>query len=93
MTGLNIDRIMLTLHGVSTEIAQAAVDGLEHELARRLSIRGVDASALRDLSPSIRLPAIESAMPFDAESLRACIAEALVAFLSTAATVAATEAD
>lgn len=34
---LQIDRLVLTLHGVSAETARAAVDGLDAEIRRRLS--------------------------------------------------------
>lgn len=94
MSALRIDRIVLTLNGFSGEIAQAAIDGLEDELTRRISVRGLDAAALRDVAPSIRLPAIEATGAVDAETLRALIADGLMAFLSPSATkTAATEVD
>jgi hypothetical protein len=94
MSALRIDRIALTLNGFSGEVAQAAIDGLEDELTRRFSARGLDAAALRDVAPSIRLPAIEATGSIDAETLRALIADGLMALLSPPATqTAATEAD
>jgi hypothetical protein len=92
MSGINIDRIALRLDGVSAEIAQAALDGLDGELTRRLGMRGIDLAALGSLPPSVRLPMIDPATPLDADSLRACIAEGLAAFLGGAAPAGATGA-
>ena len=85
ITRLHIDRIALKLHGVSTEIAQAALDGLDSEMVRRLQVRGLDSSALSGLSSSLRLPSIHSSIPLDAESLRMQIADGLMTLLSPAA--------
>jgi hypothetical protein len=94
MSDIRIDRLVLTLNGVSAEIAQSAIDGLEGELSRRLSVRGLDTAALRDVAPSIRLPAIETIGAINAETLRALIADGLMAFLSPSATRSEpTEAD
>jgi hypothetical protein len=82
MTRLDINRIALQLHGISAEIAQAAMQGLETELLHRLQMRGIDHSALSGLSPSIRLPAIHSLTPLDADSLRARLADGLIDMLS-----------
>lgn len=90
MTRIGIDRLALRLHGISADTARAAVAGLDTELLHRLNLRDLDASALRELSPSIRLPPIEAGTPLDAESLRARIAEGLAAFLN--ATVSNTPA-
>jgi hypothetical protein len=84
MTSIRIDRIALRLHGISAETAQAAMEGLETELLHRLQMRGIDSSALSGLSPSIRLPAIHSLTPLDAESLRARLADGLIDLLSAA---------
>jgi len=86
MNDVRIERIVLTLNGVSAEIAQSAIGGLESELTRRLSVRGLDAAALRDVAPVIRLPAINANGRVDAETLRALIADGLIAFLSPPAT-------
>lgn len=82
MTRLHIDRIALKLHGVSTDIAQDALDGLDEEMLRRLQIRGLDSSALSGLSSSRRLPSIHSSIPLDAETLRMRIADGLMTLLS-----------
>ena len=82
ITRLHIDRIALKLHGVSTEIAQAALDGLDSEMVRRLQLRGLDSSALSGLSSSLRLPSIHSSIPLDADTLRMQIADGLMTLLS-----------
>jgi hypothetical protein len=91
MNGIAIDRLALRLDGVDPETARAAVEGLEAELLRRLSVRGVDAAALRTLSPSIRLPRIRTGVALDAETLRASIADGLVALLAPASPAEDTE--
>lgn len=82
MSRLNIDRMSLRLHGISTDIAQAALDGLDTEIIRRLQIRGLDASALSGLSSNLRLPAIHSSIALDAETLRRQIADGIMNLLS-----------
>ena len=82
MTRLNIDRIALKFHGISTDIAQAALDGLDNEVLRRLQVRGLDSTALSGLSSSLRLPSIHSTTPLDAETLRMRIADGLMTLLS-----------
>lgn len=84
MTRLHIGRIALQLHGVSSDIAQAALEGLDTEIIRRLHIRGIDAAALSGLSPTLRLPAINSPIPLDAESLRAQLVDGLMSLLPPA---------
>lgn len=86
MTRLHIDRIALKLHGISTDIAQEALAGLDNEMLRRLQIRGLDSSALSGLSSTLRLPPIHSSAPLNAESLRMQIAEGLMTLLSPGAT-------
>ena len=85
MTRLHIDRIALQLHGVSSDIAQAALQGLDTELIRRLHIRGLDSAALSGLSPTLRLPAIHSPVPIDAETLRKQLVDGLMSLLPPAA--------
>ena len=82
MTRLHIDRIALKLHGVSADIAQDALAGLDNEMLRRLQIRGLDSSVLSGLSSSVRLPSIHSTVPLDAESLRMQIADGLMTLLA-----------
>jgi len=82
MSRLNIDRMSLRLHGVSSDVAQAAIDGLDTEIIRRLQVRGLDASALSGLSSNLRLPTIQSSISLDAETLRKHIADGIMGFLS-----------
>lgn len=90
MSRVDIDRLSLRLDGIEPETARAAIQGLEAEVLRRLSVRGVDALALRALSPSVRLPAIHASAGLDAETLRASIADGLVALLGVSPSVVAT---
>lgn len=93
MSIIAIDRLALSLDGVDPETARVAVEGLEAELLRRLSVRGIDTLALRALSPSIRLPRIQAGTGIDAETLRAGIADGLVALLNPASPGENTEED
>lgn len=85
MTQLNIERIALRLHGVSTDIAQAAIDGLDAEIVRRLQVRGIDVNALSGMVSGLRLPSIHATQSMDAESLRAKLADGLIDLLAPAA--------
>ena len=84
MTRLNIDRIALQLHGISSDIAQAAIEGLDTEIIRRLHTRGLDAAALSGLAPTLRLPTINSPIALDAESLRTQLVNGLMSLLPPA---------
>lgn len=84
MTRLNIDRIALQLHGISSDIAQAAIEGLDTEIIRRLHTRGLDAATLSGLSPTLRLPTINSPIALDAESLRTQLVDGLMSLLPPA---------
>ena len=84
MSRLNIDRMSLRLHGLSEDVARAALDGLETEILRRLQMRGLDASALSGLSNNLRLPTINSSISLDAVSLRKHIADGIMNLLSPA---------
>jgi hypothetical protein len=79
---LQIDRLALTLHGVSAETARAAVDGLDAEIRRRLSgpARGW---VERDLGVVVIGP-VELKRARDAAALRGLIAERLALALGGA---------
>lgn len=85
MTQLNIDRIALRLHGVSTDVAQTALAGLDAEIIRRLHARGIDANALSGMTSALHLPSIHATQPLDAESLRAKLADGLIDLFASAA--------
>ena len=87
---IRIGTLSLRMQGVAPEVAQKAVAGLEAELLRRWSVRGIDALALRDQSPSLRLP-LNAQATIDAETLRAAIAEGLVSALSPRPRASGTE--
>lgn len=84
MSTIRIDRLGLRVQGVSAELLRLALDGLDAALLSRLSVRNLDSARLRDVSPSIRLPAINVGPGLDAESLRARIADGLVDWLARA---------
>ena len=62
--------------------AQAALDGLDREIIRRLQVRGLDASALSGLSSNLRLPSIHSSIAMDPETLRKQIADGIMSLLA-----------
>jgi hypothetical protein len=62
-------------------LAEAALAGLDTELARRLDVRALDSAALSDLSNAIRLPTMRVEGAIDAESLRGMIADGVAALL------------
>jgi hypothetical protein len=84
MSRLNIDRMSLRLHGISSDIAQAALDGLDTEIIRRLQVSGFDDSALSGLANNLRLPSIQSSIALDAQTLRMQIADGIMALLAPA---------
>jgi hypothetical protein len=76
-TQIHIERLAISLHGVSKLVAEAALEGLDAELARRLGrfhLRqlGVDAIGQLSLGPVTQLHRL------DAAGLRGLIAERLV---------------
>ena len=79
-TRIAIDSLALTLHGVSAEIAQAALTGLDVALARRLNVRAFDHTRWRE-PMSLRLPPIQASHGIDAETLRGLIADGLAQLL------------
>jgi hypothetical protein len=76
---LGIGLVEIALHGVSREIAETALSGLEGELARRIDARGprLDALASTDLADAALGP-LTVAANIDSAGLRALIAEALI---------------
>lgn len=72
---VEIGRLDITLHGVSADIAEAAVSGLESALRRRLgALRG---GRLLDV-PTLRIDALDLPPEADAAALRDLLAERLV---------------
>jgi hypothetical protein len=79
---LDIDRLSLALHGVSAQIAEAAIAGLEPELRRRLGNLTERALVSGDLGV-VRIGPIASSATLDVAALRGLIAERLVLALTT----------
>jgi hypothetical protein len=77
MMHLEIDRIRIALHGVSAEVVEAAVIGLEAELGRRLGSPG-SVSRLQPLEiGELSLGPLHSDTVLDAGALRGVIADRL----------------
>jgi hypothetical protein len=76
---LTIDRVGISLFGVSQEIAEAAVSGLEGELARRIGALVLRAAPQAPLDlAEVALGPFTAPANLDAGALRALIADALV---------------
>lgn len=88
MNRIAIDSLALTLHGVSAEIAQAALTGLDAALARRLNVRALDPARWQE-PMSLRLPPIQVSPAIDAETLRGLIADGLAELLQAPSRAAA----
>ena len=78
VAALRIDRVAIDLFGVSQEIAEAALSGLEGELARRIDAVGLRAAQLPrvDLAEVVLGP-LTAPANIDPAALRALIADAL----------------
>jgi hypothetical protein len=74
----DVDRLLLSLHGVSADVARAAVENLGAELERRLAT-GARRWIESDLG-AVRIGPIE-ASALDAASLRGLIAERIAVAL------------
>jgi hypothetical protein len=73
---IEIDRVNITLHGISAALAEEAVNGLGTELRRRLgALRGsVQANAV----PALQVGRLDLGQRVDAIALRQLIAERLL---------------
>ena len=79
---ININRLNIALHGVSTDIVQEAINNLDTELKRRLGVLNIGQglttrSALNDIG-ELALGPLHSNVTLDANSLRGLIAERLI---------------
>lgn len=72
---LDIERLSITLHGVSADLADAAASGLEDALQRRLGGLRLDRAASL---PDLRIGPLDLPHRADAAALRELIAERLV---------------
>jgi len=77
-----IDRLHISLHGVSAQMIEAAAEGLEEELARRLGARktglGSSAAASAVDIAELSLSAARASAGLDAAGLRGLIADRLL---------------
>lgn len=89
---IDIDRLSLALHGVSAEIAEAAIAGLAPELRRRLGNLTERSLVTGDLGVVHVGPILDQAT-LDVAALRALIAERLVLALTAPARQAPAESD
>jgi hypothetical protein len=81
---VDIDRLSLALHGVSADVAEAAVSGLAPELRRRLGNLNERALVTGDLGV-VHVGPILGEATLDVTALRDLIAERLVIALTTPA--------
>ncbi|MCP4341210.1 MAG: hypothetical protein GY799_20595 [Desulfobulbaceae bacterium] len=77
MTRIEIDRIQIALHGVSSQVVEAATVDLEQELRRRLGGFPHNDMTAFDMG-ELALGAVESKVTLDAAALRGIIADRLV---------------
>jgi len=89
MSELNIGRIQIALHGVSAQVAEEAVAGLEGALRSRLGVLPVYGMAGADMG-ELALNPVHSTVMLDANALRALIAERLADAIQTRIAVADT---
>ncbi len=79
---VSIERITINLHGISATVVEAAVEGLEAELRRRLGVlRAGDLSAFD--AAELALPPVKVRGTVDAPVLRGLIVERIVQALIT----------
>ncbi len=78
---LEIDRIRIALHGVSALVVEAAADGLEAELSRRLgSLGSLSRRQPLDIG-ELSIGPLHGDTVWDAGALRGVIAERLVSVI------------
>jgi len=78
---IDIERLSIALHGVSAQVAEAALTGLDAELRRRLGNITPRALITGDLGV-VRIGAISGPATLDPAMLRSLIADRLVFALS-----------
>lgn len=80
---IDIQRLTISLHGISAEVVEQAVSGLEQELQRRLGVWPCGELTALDMV-ELSLPRIESEQILDSSALRGLIAERLATALLSA---------
>lgn len=81
---IDIDRLSIALHGVSANVAEAALSGLGAELKRRLGNVSERALITGDFG-MLRMDGISGTAVLDPAALRGLIAERLILALTQAA--------
>lgn len=88
---IDIDRVAVALHGVSSLVVEAAVSGLENEVRRRLGVLPTGPSTALYLE-ELAVGPVHSRVALDAAALRGLIAERLVEVIRHAYATTAEEA-
>lgn len=82
MINIQIDRLQLTLHGISASLAEAVVDGLQLELQRRLGVMKIGKGLTVGAPPvnigKLSIAAIHEQTTLDVGTLRGMIADRLL---------------
>jgi hypothetical protein len=81
VANVNIDRIKMTLYGVSAQVVESATAGLEAELKRRLGVLPEGDMAAFDVG-ELAIGPLHSETVLDAAALRAIISERLAESIS-----------
>ncbi len=83
---LELDRVSITLHGISAELAEAAAQGLEDALRRRLqSMRAPLGSATLGESPGLLSVSASIEQGASPAELRALLVEQIASALASSA--------
>lgn len=77
MISVDIDRMNLSLHGISSAIVEQSIQGLEDELHRRLGVLANQDMASFDIT-TLSIGPIKTDMKVDATTLRHLIADRIV---------------
>ncbi|VAW69253.1 hypothetical protein MNBD_GAMMA10-3355 [hydrothermal vent metagenome] len=85
MINIDINRISISLHGISSEVVEAAVNGLESELVRRLSSLTFNHLSNYDAG-DLSIGPIYKTSRLDAISLRNLIVENVIDRISHSST-------
>lgn len=82
MINIQIDNLRLTLHGVSANVAEAAVEGLHAELQRRLGRMRIGKAHMSGAAPvdivELSMSTLHEQAALDAGVLRGMIADQLL---------------
>lgn len=88
-TIIDIKRVAVALHGVSSLVVEAAVSGLEEEVRRRLGVMPIGGMAPLDIA-ELAISPVRTETVLDAASLRGIIADRLVQAIREVGSAAST---